>query len=343
MNTKFAWMEQNTLEGIQVLRAIAAIMVVIQHAKHSVPGSEGWMSFGGTGVDIFFVISGYIMAHTTRGVKGGALDAGLFVRKRIARIVPLYWLAILWTARRNFGDPRLPQDMLFIPHDRAPIVVQGWTLNFEMAFYAIFTLCLLLPRYRLPALIIAIAMVPVAGLLIGGDFYANDVVLEFAFGVILFHTLVRFGIPNWSRWTFLALMALGFGMLALGWDSGPRSLLVGLPALLIVWASFKGCEGWLAPAMPQAATVALLANASYAIYLFHWASFGAVKPLGLLIHQSDLLMIAHILMAIVSGCLIHLLVEKRLTRYANWLFGLGQKKERQSNWSVEQKGAGGRN
>ena len=117
-------------------------MVVVHHATHSVPGAH-WMPFGGAGVDIFFVISGYVMAHTTQNLPSGQDSASRFIRKRIARIVPLYWLAILWVTRRTPPDLNLLRDFFFIPHYNAqyptlinPILVQGWTLNYEMLFYA---------------------------------------------------------------------------------------------------------------------------------------------------------------------------------------------------------------
>ena len=86
--------------------------------------------------------------------------------------------------------------------------------------------------------------------------------------------------------------------------------------MLIVWASFKACEGWL-----RLRPLALLGNASYAIYLFHWASFGAMKPIAARIgaEHIHILMVLHILCATVAGVLIHLLIEKRLSAGANGL------------------------
>src|SRR6185437_12097274 len=103
--------------------------------------------------------------------------------------------------------------------------------------------------------------------------------------------------------------------LPLGYEHEPRAFYAGLPALLIVWASFKACEGWL-----RWRLLALPGDASYATYLFHWASFGAMKPVAAIIGTDHvfLLVVLHILTATFSGIAIHLLIEGRLTRLAKW-------------------------
>ena len=141
------------LLSIQYLRAVAALMVVFHHIINAKPWLfnplENYPSLA-TGVDIFFVISGFIMYVAARN------EAPLeFLKKRIIRIVPLYWVAtlafvIVKTKLHIFS--LTPEDWLhiakslaFIPHHDPtnpgkiwPYLIQGWTLNYEMFFYLIF-------------------------------------------------------------------------------------------------------------------------------------------------------------------------------------------------------------
>ena len=93
--------QHQLLEGVQYLRGIAAMMVVFHHARHEFGGAMS-ITFGGRGVEIFFVISGLVMMYSTQGgqlTAGAALrdrmaEAMLFWKRRIARVVPLYWIAL---------------------------------------------------------------------------------------------------------------------------------------------------------------------------------------------------------------------------------------------------------
>jgi exopolysaccharide production protein ExoZ len=113
---------------------------------------------GWTGVAVFFVISGLIMVRSSYDSFGTLAQARRFWIRRILRIVPLYWLAtivflIVALMRTNAVDVvEVIKSLLFVPYfsprlsDMKPIVPQGWTLNYEMMFYAIFTLALILKR-----------------------------------------------------------------------------------------------------------------------------------------------------------------------------------------------------
>lgn len=349
-----------TIEGIQWLRAIAALMVVTYHARYSVPGSDAWPSFGAAGVDIFFVISGFVMAYTTRRVDDAAPlqrrlgVIGDFLRKRIVRVVPLYWVALLWTVRRELLQGQAGVDMfkdaLFFPHLNStypdmlwPAIIQGWTLNDEMFFYALFALSLLCGRLRTPVLIggllalvatgvfgPASAAPPAAGDWAGAAarFYTDNILLEFGFGVLLQKLVGHRRMPTWPRAVYVMLATAGFVLIAWGHGHGPRGLTEGLPALLIVWASLLACRGL------RSAVLEKLADASYAIYLFHWASFGAVKPMSAWLGstgvfsaspaalQVAVLMLLHVAVAIVSGLLVHRWIERPLVRVFQQLFGL---------------------
>ena len=200
-------------ESIQYLRGISAVMVIFYHAAIQSTAISGIHvpALGKFGVDIFFVISGFVM---WTGVSGRATSPTIFLKKRFCRIVPLYWSFTLIAAavallmpgllRSTIFDlPHLVASLAFIPwvnpaassvkviETLTPVVNPGWTLNFEMLFYVMFASILILPRY-LAFLALALEMATlhyVAGLLGGkapiAQFYAQGVMFEFLFGVAI--------------------------------------------------------------------------------------------------------------------------------------------------------------
>ncbi len=350
---KIAVNPTGNIEGLQVLRAVASLMVVLHHARLSVPGSDGWPSFGEAGVDIFFVISGFVMAYTTNvddGLPaGGRLRAvGMFLRRRVIRVVPLYWLALIWTSRRALAQGQvstdLAKDFFFIPHPNAaihswlaPTLQQGWTLNYEAFFYLLFGATILVGSRRIVVLLSALlGCVLVAALLssigwpaepesaagIARRFYGDNIILEFGYGVVLQQLMSGSPAPAWPRWVFWSVAALGTVGIALCHGLGLRGLLEGLPAAIIVWACIQACAG------RRSRVFELLGAASYSIYLFHWASFGAAKPLAAALASTangplkvTVLMGAHFAIALLAGLAIHVLIERPFTAWATRKFG----------------------
>jgi exopolysaccharide production protein ExoZ len=144
------------LPGIQILRGLAALLVLIHHVlEESQPLFGGHIPsplvlLGASGVDIFFVISGFIMYYTNRhrfGRKDAPVD---FLGRRIIRIVPLYWLCTIAVvllqigglyAHKKITGTTLGLSLLFLPNANIVHGV-GWTLNYEMYFYAILAIWL---------------------------------------------------------------------------------------------------------------------------------------------------------------------------------------------------------
>ena len=160
------FMKGTKLSSIQVLRGVAASLVVFLHILASLDAYydssilydfPSLISFLESGVDIFFVISGFIMFAVTKN-KFGQGYALNFIKRRIFRVVPLYWtltllyaslLIVFPSAFQNavFDIYKLIQSLLFIPHhnvsgDIMPVVSVGWTLNYEMYFYLCFAIAL---------------------------------------------------------------------------------------------------------------------------------------------------------------------------------------------------------
>ncbi|MCR5875270.1 acyltransferase [Phenylobacterium sp. J426] len=136
------------MRSIQYLRGIAAFAVLVFHAAERAGGHFG---VGAAGVDVFFVISGFIMwVVTCRKTP----SPGDFLMRRVQRIVPLYWAATLLVVGVALAIPgsfpnlqvsfeALLKSLFFVPyHDAggliAPLIVPGWTLNYEMFFYLLF-------------------------------------------------------------------------------------------------------------------------------------------------------------------------------------------------------------
>jgi len=260
------------------LRAFAAYAVVAFHVfefLHADPGfGVGRFEVGKAGVDLFFVLSGFIMVYTTAADESPAR----FITKRAARIVPLYWAATALAVLVAFVRPwLLPQADLsfaaivksfaFIPAPDLsgtlqPVLFVGWTLNFEMMFYALFALTLFLPaRHRTRRLIGAlIATFLLAGIFGPGTaaaFYGQPILLDFGIGCLIAKALPLPQVARAARrvplWPALPAATLVFAVAAQGDlpHTGPRTRppgarrfqLFGLPAAPVPGAGDRGHGG----------------------------------------------------------------------------------------------------
>ncbi len=327
--------------SLQYLRAVAALMVVAFHVSEKLgrmAGTDGSAAFaaGLAGVDIFFIVSGFIMLATTQGKDISPAD---FARKRFERIVPLYWLLtslvllvvmvrpeLLSTA--TFDGAHTAASYLFVPWPHPaldahlPLLVPGWTLNYEMAFYALFAASLLLPaRSRVPGLVAVLSLAAFAGLFVPAGtiaaFYTDPIILEFAAGLLL-ASVWRRGLPmNRTPALFLA----GLGFLGLYFGSGsdlPRIVWAGIPALMIVAGVVyaEGAKDQRPMRLPM-----LLGDASYSIYLSHvivlpvlakaWSAAG----LGVSGMQGPAFLALALTASALAGAALYGAVERPLMRY----------------------------
>lgn len=330
------------LEGVQYLRGIAAMMVVFHHARDEFGGAMS-VTFGARGVEIFFVISGLVMMYSTQGgqLAAGAsfrermAEAMLFWKRRIARVVPLYWIALFLSAtlayRTALTDPILLQDALFIPHwnrvhpDKIwPTLVPGWSLNYEMFFYFLFGLSLLLGRFSIVFMSAALLGLCLLSFVGEGQsaafhFYTAPVMLHFLAGVLLYY-LVEYLRQRaaWQppRWSMILLLLVGFAALAtLPQRIGNNALL--LSSSVIVFSAIFLFDGVRLPLLR------LLGDASYAIYLFHVLALLMVTEVfastGLAAATPWEVMARFVIYLGVSGIvgvLVHLAVEKPMTKHA---------------------------
>jgi len=282
---------KDTYNGVQALRFIAAFMVVITHSTFYTkerldPNSYFWPD-GASGVGLFFVISGFVMVVSSRSLVGTADGWKTFALKRVLRIVPMYWiattlklLALLFASsavrHAELNSVNIFCSYFFIPTTNVeghiePLLGVGWTLVFEMFFYAIFTLALLARKHDYFYVVGSVLAVCALGSLIRNDswpavrFYLDPIVLDFLLGMII------------GRWTLrdvtmpisLASMAivLGFALLLIPEYYLNRTLVVSLVSpSLVVWGVVS-LESRFGRNVPQ--LVLFLGSASYTIYLFH--------------------------------------------------------------------------
>jgi exopolysaccharide production protein ExoZ len=332
------------LLNVQMLRGVAAFLVVFVHLQRLAELAglpSGATYFGNSGVDLFFVISGMIMVMTTARGRLTPLD---FLRNRLMRVAPLYWVitlvvfAIALVApslmQSTTADPvQLAKSLAFIPFPRAdgamhPTVFVGWSLNYEMAFYLLFALGMALPgRWLGLALTCALLVLAVVlGQLLRPAspvlaFYAQPVILEFGAGMVLGALLPGLpAAPGW-RWPAAALGVAAFAVMLAGPVLLPgqdRAVMFGIPAVVVVACAviaekdgLKAGAGW----------IQTLGSASYAVYLTHFfctqvvvkaadrlAGYGPAAMLALF-------PVAFLLVAVV-GILAHRRLELPLTELA---------------------------
>jgi len=310
------------IDSLQALRALAATTVIFDHIPY--------LHWGAFGVDIFFIVSGFVICHIT------AIDSSHFFLKRIFRIVPLYWLCTLGIAAvavarpgllesTTFSTTYLLKSLFFIPYRRldhriVPLLFLGWTLQFEMLFYAVFGTALMFTKKY--AREVAIAGLIVVALL-GKPFrhlspivlfYARDVVIQFACGIICYILWERYGttirrIPL-ALSAVVAIVSYGFFILfdlrilnSYGpyFVHVPDFLIRGIPASLIVLAFLSG-EGRI----KYPASVLLIGDASYSLYLLHPYILELLEhKLGKLSHLSPVNLVLTIaLVGVCYGCAI---------------------------------------
>lgn len=276
---------RDKLQSLQVLRALAALLVVLDHVP--------FIGRGSFGVDIFFVISGFVIALVAE------TDPRHFFFKRIFRIVPLYWLATICmfllasvdphALRHAVADPvSLAKSLGFIPFlksgdDIQPLLPQGWTLNYEMMFYLLFALCLAVARrYAVVGAAALICLVVLLGWIIHPTsipflFWTNPIILEFVFGLALFK-IWRKSRASGPGWLAFSLVAVLLGALAWLQPRYPIHRIAAVPATAIVWAILL-TEGRVR--YPR--LLITTGDASYSVYLLHL--FILVPSYALLAHM----------------------------------------------------------
>lgn len=278
-----------TIVSVQALRAIAAIAVALTHLSQ-----VGLMVQGrandpiplyhlAMGVDLFFVISGFIMVYSSEQLFAAPGGTATFSVRRLARILLPYWIVTLVAIPAMtlpWDWSTLVASALFIPYynaggNIAPLYGVGWTLNFEMFFYALFAVAVCWPRkIAVPALCLTLCGLVIVGRLLRPHSaplvaWTDPIMLEFAFGMILALAYRhRVELPNWVRLGLLATAAAAVWFVTPGMPpTGYRVLMWGIPAAMILAGAVLGKQE--TDTGPIAGLAKLLGDASYMIYLIH--------------------------------------------------------------------------
>lgn len=324
------------IRSIQVLRAVAAIAVVASHAIDQYPEVQlpkALHHLGHAGVDLFFVISGFLMMHLHQKDFGEPGTPGAFLTKRLIRIMPIYWLLSafalalalflpqLFDSARSIELDALIGNFLFIPWPDSAgevnrLLVVGWTLDYEMYFYLLFAVAMM---FRNGALVLFPFLIwsVIAGRLFHPDhpwlqLVTSPLLLEFTAGMAI-ALIAKAAVPRFLAWSFM-VAALAWLALATYQPLPMRILNWGVPAVMIVlacvWLRFE-CQSLIGRALVVAG------DASYSIYLVQvFALPAAVIAIRLV--ADPLPVVAKIILAwgcaCLSGVCVWRLVERPITR-----------------------------
>lgn len=272
-------------QSIQLLRALAAIMVLIFHSKVAIWPREqretlvwipGFSDFGDLGVSLFFVISGFIIANVVSKSDFTIRD---YIWRRFWRIYPLYWLVtcsglfMLW--KRNWfraefeeiGSWGIIKGFLIVPQKAFPFWNPGWTLEHEVLFYAIAAVVAPLLGLRfLAGLLFAMAIIGMTFNLPWDFHLFADPQLYFAAGILAYLAVGA----SWRRAIPLAASLLAYsyacyyGAIPMPVQITEFAFALGAAALIVALLDIEA-NGWRVPKVAVA-----VGDASYSLYLWHW-------------------------------------------------------------------------
>lgn len=286
-------MAKTRLFGIEAIRGCAATAVVLYHVARHLNGDGGAsallyvIQFGHAGVDVFFVLSGFIILFVHHRDIGQPMRARNYLSRRFSRLMPIYWVALALTVALTFAGSRvLPSwgrvlwSASLLPSIQDPVLDIAWTLQHEMFFYAVF-LVLIVNRVA-GFVLMTIWLVGIAGVASGVVVLAGNAGINWVFNLQFFMGMAAAYalLHNAIRWPGLmlatGLVAFAAAGLAenVGYLNGyaPHARLIyGIPAMLIVGGVAElDRRGQLrVAALPR-----MLGAASYSIYLFQFVFIG---------------------------------------------------------------------
>ena len=327
------------ISNLQILRGLSALGVVFYHTDLRLAG--GWHTefFG---VSTFFVISGSIMCFVTRNPEGGDHTAGRFIVRRAIGIVPLYWLATFaWITLFNRPPitrhldpimgwvetyvPHILRSLFFVPSDTFPVLGVGWTLNFEIYFYALFAMGLLVSRTLAPLIAAVVIFAVINANNSGVDnwlikYYSHADILFFLQGILLFYIwwVTKDDLeksPIHVRMLIIVACGLVVAFVYGSQFIAPQQdLFAGgsaeFPLLLVAAAIFAASAGADITWRP----LVLIGDASYAIYLTHEIVMTQLDRVTPIWKENLWPALLVVVIATAIGIVVHILIEKPILR-----------------------------
>ncbi len=311
---------KKNIVSIQILRGVAAASVVYWHIGVA-------PEFGSFGVDIFFSISGFVMALIT----DGSPRPSRFLIDRISRIVPLYWvlttglliaIAVYPNAANSttFNLQDYFKSLFFIPYLREngkmfPLLFVGWTLNYEMCFYACLSISLVV--YKRHPLILTSLILTAAFFIFGrwiknhtlNAFFGNTQIFEFILGMAAYKVYRSPLLRRWPRRLSVGLGVSSYAFMAVTQAQSVQFevfFLCGIPSFLLIISAVQ-LENSIGGRV--AGFLKSVGDASYATYLSHaFVVDGTIRiisnryglidpyaPVGILVIMSAALIVGHVI------------------------------------------------
>ncbi|HGY1115450.1 TPA: acyltransferase family protein [Providencia rettgeri] len=308
---------------IQYLRFFACFMVVIYHITRKVylDDSSGYMYFGDVGVDIFFVISGFIMSYISNKKES---DFVVFIKNRVIRIYPIYIVTLIpfiaiyilfpHLVNSHGETPSIIKSITLFPFiDGGYINMVAWTLSFEFYFYFIFAISLAVSKKPIEVSSFMIILLLIVGIIFNVDFINSPMILEFVAGMWVYQLLYA-NKKMLSSWMSVFIIVIGSSLIitpvdgqiiGLGFD---RVLHYGIPSVMI-FIGFLGLNNIIG----DIKSLTFLGNASYSIYLTHIITINAVYFIYKVVSPQREYYLAMIFVAsvcsVIVGCFVYRFIE----------------------------------
>ena len=333
--------QANNLKSLQILRFVAATSVAYSHIFAN-------PNFGTFGVDIFFVLSGFVIALVIQSNP----NPYKFAINRICRITPLYWLltsllVVLITFKpelvaastaNSVNIVNFAKSLFFIPYEGSigivPILSQGWTLNYEMFFYLCVWISLLLSKSH--ALKITFILITSAYLLFGNllsnkvanMFFGSEIIFEFILGFFAYQLYEKKFLNSLSNKIYMSAAIAIYIFMAVIESygiEGNRFILFGLPSFALVICSVKLESIFENSQAHITKFLVSMGDASYATYLTHWYVIVGLRKiasekLGLFDFYSPIGVFFTLSLALVVGQITYKLADKPLNKLFKNLF-----------------------